>query len=171
MITLSVDLCNPISQKNYDDIVFSIPYYKLKCTCGLSGSLIGHGSYFRSIKTGDAKITLKIQRVRCSCDKTHALLLSTMVPHAQIPLPDQHAIIECSNDDEIRAFLEQNPIIDENNAKSIRRRHRLHWEQRLLAERIPLSPVVTLVEACFSSYHRAFMQIKATPNILFTKPT
>jgi len=173
MITLSADICNPISQKIYNDIISAIPFYQLTCTCHRSGCLIGHGSYRRSVKTDGVKISIQVCRVKCKiCGKTHAILIEHIVPYSQIALMDQHAIISgnaarnaCSS------LMERNPAIDENNVHSIIRQYRRHWEQKLLSEGIPLSHLPLLVKQCFSFFGRQFMQIKNTPNILFLRPT
>ena len=47
MITLSTDFCNPISQDFYDDLLSSIQFHRLSCSCGLSGCLKIHGYYTR----------------------------------------------------------------------------------------------------------------------------
>lgn len=173
MITLSADISKTISQKIYDDIVSAVPFYQLACTCGFSGCLIGHGSYLRSIKTEGSKKTLRISRVKCKvCGGTHAILITHIVPYSQVTLHDHLTIIpDSTTPKEPSSIMEHNPAIDENNIGSIIRQYRRHWEQRLLSERIPLSPFSRLVGQCFSFFGRQFMQIKSTPNILFLRPT
>jgi len=173
MITLSANFCNPISQKIYDDSISAVPYYQLTCTCGCSGCLVGHGSYPRSIKAGNARIVLRISRVKCRiCRRTHAILIANIVPYSQIALKDQLDIISDNTTSKgFSSVMEHNPVIDENNVGSIVRQYRHHWEQRLLSGGIPLSPVSLLIEQCFSFFGRQFMQIKSTPNILFLRPT
>jgi hypothetical protein len=50
-------------------------------------------------------------------------------------------------------------------------RYRKHWEQRLLSASIILEDTKKFIQDCFSSFSRQFMQIKITPNILFSKTT
>jgi len=173
MITLSVDICNPISQKIYNDIISSLQFHQLSCPCGHSGCLIGHGYYNRYIKADGNKVSLKICRVKCKiCNTTHALLLASIVPYSQISLEDQIDIVSSyTQSEEGSSVMERNSLIDENNIKSIIRQYRQHWQQRLISEKIPLSPVFDLVKQCFSFLNRQFMQIKCTPNILFLRPT
>ena len=172
MITLSVNICNPISQKTYDNIISTIPFYSLKCTCGLSGLLIGHGSYPRSIKIEGSKTALTIQRVRCkACDRTHAILLSSMIPYSQISLEDQLDIIKDDSIPKGQKMMERNPSIDENNVQSILLQFQRHWKQKILSQGISLALSSDLVQQCFCSFNRQFMQIKTTPNILFLRPT
>ena len=172
MITLSVHIFNTISQKIYDDIIYSISFYSLTCTCGHSGCLIGHGSYQRFMKFDGAKIPLQISRVLCcSCGKTHALLPAFIVPYSQISLCEQVNIISENSPTKANSVMEQNPAIDESNVNSIIRQYNHHWKQRLASEKIPLLPLTLLVKQCFSCFNRQFMQIKNTPNILFLTPT
>ena len=52
MITVSVDFCNPISQKIYDNVINSLQFHRLSCPCGHSGCLTVHGYYDRTLKSG-----------------------------------------------------------------------------------------------------------------------
>jgi hypothetical protein len=61
--------------------------------------------------------------------------------------------------------------VDESNLRHIIRSYRLHWKDRLLSERINLSPFSYLIRKCFSCFSRLFMQIKNTRNKLFSVPT
>lgn len=173
MITVSVDFCNPISQKIYDDVINSLQFHSLTCPCGHSGCLTIHGYYDRTVKSGDSKLRLHVCRVICSaCGHTHALLLSSIVPYSQISLTVQMDIIDhARSDGDFSATMNATPSIDESSIRSVIRRFRQHWEQRLLSEGIPLSPSTGFIRACFSAFHRQFMQIKSTPNILFLTPT
>lgn len=45
------------------------------------------------------------------------------------------------------------------------------WRQRLLSERLELSPAHALTLPCLRLFGRQFMQIKNTRNILFVPPT
>lgn len=144
MITLSVEIRNPLNKKNYDDILSSIQFHQLTCTCGHSACLSVHGYYLRGLKTPDGIIRLRLCRLRChECRRTHAL----------------------------RSLLDRIPCIDENNVKYIMRSYLHHWKQRLLSCGIPICPLKELVSRCFSSYCRQFMQVKRTPNILFPMTT
>jgi hypothetical protein len=132
-----------------------------------------HGYYHRGIKLPDGTSRLRICRVRCSeCGKTHALLLSSIVPYSQISLSDQIDIIEhARSDGDFSAVMDATPSIEESCVRSVIRRFRRHWEQRLLSENILFSLSMDFIRCCFSAFHRQFMQIKSTPNILFFIPT
>lgn len=173
MITLFVDYCNPISQKFYDDTISNLQFHQLTCTCGHCACLNIHGYYYRSIKSGDSKIRLHICRVKCSqCGRTHALLLSNIVPYSQISLCEQIDIISSfETNKDFSSIMEATPAIDEGNIRSIICQYLLHWKQKLLAESITLHPSALLTSLCFSIFSRQFMQIKHTPNILFPKTT
>ena len=173
MITVSVDFCNPISQKFYDDVINSLQFHRLSCPCGHSGCLTIHGYYDRTVKSRDCDLLLHICRVICSeCGHTHALLLSSIVPYSQISLPDQMDILDHAlSDGDFSAIMDATPSIDESSIRSVIRRFRRHWKQRLLSEAILLSLSTDFIRACFSAFGRQFMQIKSTPNILFLTPT
>lgn len=95
MITVFVSENNPISQKSYDDSMDQLDPFRLPCTCGCSGSLIRYGSYRRHVKADGTKFPLIIRRVLCqSCDRSHALIPSSLVPYSQVPLEDQISLIE-----------------------------------------------------------------------------
>lgn len=173
MITISADFCNPVSQKIYDDVINSLQFHRLSCPCGYSGCLSIHGYYDRTVKSGESGLRLHVCRVICSvCRHTHALLLSSIVPYSQISLPDQVDILEhAASDGDFSSVMEATPSIDESCVRSVIRRFRGHWEQRLLSENIILSPCMDFIRRCFSAFHRQFMQIKRTPNLLFLTPT
>lgn len=173
MITLSVDICNPVSQDFYDKTIYNLQFHQLVCTCGHSGCLTIHGYYDRSVKHEDSCLRLHICRVICSeCGRTHALLLSSLVPYSQIPTKEQTDICRhAESDSDFSSVMDNTPSIDESCIRSVIRRFRLHWEQRLLSENIILIPDTALIRQCFSAFHRQFMQIKSTPNILFLTPT
>lgn len=173
MITLSVDLCNPVSQDFYDKTIYNLQFHQLVCTCGHSGGLTIHGYYNRSVKSGDSSLCLRICRVICSeCGHTHALLISSLVPYSQVPTNDQIDIISHSESDgDFSHIMDHTPSIDESCVRSVIRRFRQHWKQRLLSEDFVPIPIGCFIEHCFGAFLRQFMQIKCTPNILFLTPT
>lgn len=173
MITLPTDFCNPLSQDIYDKLLSGLQFHQLSCTCGLSGCLKIHGYYLRKLKHGAALLCLRICRVKCSCcGHTHSLIPDTMVPYSQISLPDQLQIIAASEaGTSFLPILERCTAIDENNVYSILRRYHRYWRQRILAEAIPLLPGSALAMRCLNSFGRQFMQIKCTPNRLFSRTT
>lgn len=172
MITLNTDNNNPLTQKNYNQLLADLPFHQLTCTCGHSGCLSVHAYYFRSIKTPEGKTRLRICRVVCSCcGCTHALLPSSIVPYSQIPLSEQVEIIAAYETlDSAASVMDTNPSIDENDCSHVIRQYLRHWKQRLLSERIVIRDT-SLVSRCFTAFFRQFMQIKNTPNILFFNTT
>ena len=173
MITIETEICNPISQAFYDNTVLSLDLNLVTCTCGHTGCLVWYGSYTRKLRLADQIITLRIARVFCSsCHHTHALLLSSIVPYSQIPLEVQASIAESyENGSGYKEILSTQSCIDENTISSIVRSFRLHWKERLHSQSVHLYPLQSLVQSCFAFFSRSFMQIKRTPNKLFSPPT
>lgn len=173
MITIEHELDNPFSQDFYDKVIDSIQFHQLKCSCGRCSCLVRHGSYRRTVKVGDGQFRLRVCRLRCSeCGRTHALMLSCIVPYSQILLIDTVSILDCyEKRASFSAFLQEHLSIDENNISSIIRRYKKHWQQRLRAGSVSLTPLPSLVRLCFLAFSRQFMQIKTTPNFLFFSPT
>lgn len=173
MITITVPFDNPLNQKTYENLINTLQFHQLPCTCGHSGCLTIHGCYTRSLKADDSEITLSICRVKCShCGKTHALLPSQLVPYSRVSLQEQAAIIsayESSRD--FGQIMDRTPSIDENLIVSIIRRYITHWMQKIRSFRVELSFPSRLVKQCFSLFMNQFMQIRQTPNILFLTPT
>ena len=116
-------------------------------------------------------IRIRILRLICkACGRTHALLLSEMVPYSQLPFQDQRDLIAASEKHTSFAeILQRNLCIDENNAAYIIRSFRMHWKTRLLHAGIPLGE--HLISLCFFFFSRQFMQIKDIPNQLISIPT
>ncbi len=173
MITILVQNCNLISQSFYDSVINRIQFHQLTCTCGHSACMTIHGYYHRSIKLPDQTSRLRICRVRCSeCGKTHALLLSSIVPYSQIRTCDQQQIcIAFEQHLSAAPVCDSNPEIDENNVKSVLRNYRCHWREMLRSLRIGLSPLIPLISSCFANYSAQFMQIRRCTNRFFTYTT
>ena len=114
MITLKVDKLNrEISQKLYDEIIESVDIHLLECTCKRHNMVV-HGYYSRNIKTHNGNVELVILRVRCKeCGKTHAVLISFIVPYQSIEMSVQ---IEIITDKDIEKIMNDNPSIDEFNS-------------------------------------------------------
>jgi len=146
--------CNPVSQEIYDFIIRSIELLQMICTCNRTGTFIKYGKYARHLRFGDKAEEIRIQRVVCrECRRTHALLPSSIVPYAQIPLREQVFIIEhYGNQSDMEQFYVENEAIDENSIKSVSMRYRKYWLQRILSESIPLTPLDDLVRECFLAF-------------------
>lgn len=173
MITVTVKDNNTISQEYYDSIVNSLQLHQLTCFCGHSACLVIHGYYIRRVLLPEGILYLRILRVKCTeCGRTHAILLSSLVPYSWIRLSDQMIIIAaCEDGTDRNAVCGLNPFIDENHIKSVIRRYVRHWMQRLLSEGIHLAPVYDLIRKCFAVYSMQFMQIRRTSNILYSNTT
>ena len=173
MITVIIQECNEISQDFYNAVMDSVNDCQMKCSCGCSGCLVGHGHYIRSVKTALGKVHLMIRRVQCTlCNATHALLPSNIVPYSQVSLMDHAAIVSsyekggCGME-----VMDKNPELSPSQVWYILSLYIRLWRQRLLSERIPLSPAHALTTHCLRCFSRQFMQIKSTQNILFAPPT
>lgn len=173
MILISVSDYNQFSQDYYDSVINALQFHRLSCTCGHSACLSVHAYYKRGLLLPDGVRTLRICRLRCSeCGRTHALLLSSMVPYDRISLLDQYKAVRAFEEGTDRnAVCEDNPSIDENAVKAIIRRYLLFWLQRLLSEAIRLSDIRSLIRDCFVFYSMQFMQIRRTPASLFATTT
>lgn len=168
MITILFKDCNTFSQNFYDQTIDTLQLHRVQCTCGKKGCLIFHGHYRRNVKWLSDLIELVIQRVWCKdCGISHALIPSFLVPYSQIPLADQQEILDrVQSGKSMDAVMERNLLIDENNIKYIIRQFKKHWEQRLLS--IGRSVRDSLTIPCLAVYSRQFMQIRRTPNLLFS---
>lgn len=173
MITITVPFDKPLNQNTYENLINTLQFHQLQCTCGRSGCLTIHGCYTRSLKEDDSEITLSICRVKCShCGRTHALLPSQLVPYSRVSLQEQAAILSAYEDSgDFEQIMERTPSIDENLIASIIRRYVKHWMQKIRSFRVGLSFPPRLVKQCFSLFRNQFMQIRQTPNILFPTPT
>ena len=173
MILISVKDYNQFSQDYYDSVIANLPFNRLSCTCGRSSCLTFHGHYTRGILLPEGPGSMRIRRVRCSeCRRTHALLLSSLVPYDRICLADQISVVTAYESGTDRnAICDVNPSVDENCVKAIIRRYVLFWLQCLLSEAICLTSIPSLILGCFSFYSMQFMQIRRTPAILFVPPT
>ena len=173
MITIQVENYNIFSQDSYDSVIASLQLHQLTCSCGHSSCLTIHGYYERSVMAMSEKITLRIVRVKCSlCSKTHAILLSSIVPYSQVSMQDHQQIVLSAESGEPRRSLSYSiPYVGEYNIKSILKKYKYHWRERLRSESIKLEPLRTLIQKCFAFYSSQFMQIRGCFNKLFIIPT
>lgn len=155
-------------QSAYDELIDQIPFHQLRCTCGRCGDLIRHGYYTRKIKVQCASERLRINRVICkSCGRTHALTPDWLVPYSSILLKDQiQILLSHLVGSSMEPIMAQAPAIDESAIGYIIRQFKRHWLPRLTAFQIPLDK--NIVPACFRAFGRQLMQIKCTPNLLFS---
>ncbi|MDO4501531.1 MAG: DUF6431 domain-containing protein [Erysipelotrichaceae bacterium] len=163
MITIYVDDFNgEIDQKSYDSIINNLSLNTLQCPiCKHFGMKI-HGYYDRPVKTVAGIIKIVILRVKClHCGKTHAILLSTLVPYQSIQLKDQIKIIK---DDNIKELLESNLYIDENDISRVKRNYNNRFKEMLASEKLTLEEDIII--NFFKRFNRQFLQIKRGFNIL-----
>ena len=172
MITIYLPKSNQFPQEDhqraYDELIDQIPFHQLRCTCGRCGDLIRHGSYTRKIKVSLGYLRLRINRVICkACNKTHALTPDWLIPYSSILLKDQVQILQAHLAGEsMEPIMAEQPVIDESAIGYIIRQFKRHWLPRLTAFQIPLDK--NIVPACFRAFGRQLMQIKCTPNLLFS---
>lgn len=163
MVAIFVKDCNTISQEIYDRTINNINFSSLKCTCGHTGCLTRHAYYTRTVRFKSAAVVLTILRVKCKqCGKTHAVLLSSIVPYSQIPLEDQINIIQCyEKGEKYSHVLDENFLIDPREIYLIIQKYLKHWKQRLMSEGISICREISI--QCFLFFRRQFMQIRCAP--------
>ena len=125
MITLFVEENNPLTPNFYNEMINNLQFHQLTCPCGHSGCLSVHGYYHRHIKASSGRLLFRICRVKCECcGHTHAILLSSMVPHSQISLAEQVTIIHnYENSLSQDSVMNDNPSIDESCYRYITRQY------------------------------------------------
>lgn len=172
MITVISNKIKTLNQISYNNLINSLDFNQITCTCGHSGALIKHGYYNRNLKTsGGVMVTIFILRVKCSvCGKTHAILPYSIVPYSQVSLDDHiNIILNDINHNSQNDIMNDNPLIDECTISYILRCYKGFWKQRLASHRIALvRNFMQLTDTCLKLFERQFMQIKCTPNILFS---
>ena len=171
MVIVFNEKFNTISQEIYDRIIGSINFCSVRCTCGHSGCLTKHAYYCRRVRFRSFTVILRILRVKCSlCGRTHAVLLSCIVPYSQIPLEDQIKIAQdFESGSDTMSILETNYLIDPREVYYLVRKYCRFWRQRLLSEKI--SSFKNIVRDCFEFFQMQFMQIHRGRQILFCQPT
>lgn len=170
MITIILDKINTLNQISYNNFLQNIEMHQLSCSCGLSGCLIKHGYYNRSIKTSHGIILLSILRVKCKhCGKTHAIFPVLIVPYSNILLDTHLSIITAYiSKSSFEPIMMANEYIDESNIKYIIRQFLRHWKERIASFRFSVfDSLDTISNQCLNTFKRQYMQIKCTTNILF----
>ena len=155
MITLKVDNLNrEISQKLYDEILESVDIHLLECTCKRHNMVV-HGYYSRNIKTHNGNIELVIMRVRCKdCGKTHAVLISFIVPYQSIEIS---VLIDIIDDGDIEKIMADNLSIDELDIFRVKERFRLRYKSFMKSLNLTFED--DLVFLSFKYFKSNFMQI------------
>lgn len=138
---------------------------KLRCSCGKKGTLIKHAYYYRLVRTPLGKVKLRILRVLClECNKTHAIMIQSIVPYSQLLINQQLKIITTKGSDLESLMIEYE--IEESHLRYIKKQYDKHWKQRLLHFNISLNN--DLIDSCFHYFNQQFMQIKHLSNIFIS---
>ena len=170
MITYIDKNDNTISQNSYEKFILNLQIHQIKCPgCGHFGCMRIHGYYTRKVKTKGGSFILRVMRLVCTgCGQTHALLPSSLVPYSQPSLECQVLVIEISEaGGDLSSVCSEFPDVDENNIKSMIKKYRKCWKQKLSSEAVRFRPLEILTRKCFAYFSRKFLQIHRTVNSLF----
>ena len=116
--------------------------------------MVVHGYYTRKLKTNNGNIELVILRVRCKdCGKTHAVLISFIVPYQSIEMSVQIKIIANSY---IEKIMYCNPSIDELDIFRVKERFRSKYKAWMRSLNLTLED--DLVLESFRYFRSNFMQ-------------
>ncbi len=151
-------------QTIYDLIVDDLQLVQIRCNeCNQCGFVV-HGYYDRRLKrclkNGESSARITILRIRCThCGKTHAVLLSSMIPYSQLSVEDSISIIELEHNCQINSFLDEHYWIETDDVFNTRKKFRHYWKERLLSSRLFLH-MENLTESCIEQFRLQFMQIR-----------
>ncbi len=173
MITLFVSDFKHFSQDIYDREILRLQLWQLTCpSCGHSACLSVHGYYYRTVFTTEGVVRLRILRVKCSCGRTHAVLLSSLIPYSRVPLSDQVQIASADSASTAVSRMESVlPDLSEWSVRNIYKNFVRFWKQRLLSIPQVTELSVSLVRNCFLHFKRQFLQIHCGSNLLFFNST
>ena len=163
LITLNVQHLNEeISQSLYDRCLDQIDLHRLPCTCGRHDMVL-HSSYERYIRTSNGKFKLLITRVRCkSCGKTHAILLSSIVPWQSVQLAVQIRILKGYQMDQL---MTDNIHIDEQVIFRVKMNFKNRYKAWMLSFHLTFDD--DLVFHAYRSFRSNFMQVRKGSYRLF----
>ena len=155
MIILLCDTVNQeLSQDYYDSRVQELDRSAIKCPHCKNFGFYVNSYYERSFKIAghDVKTPILIMQVICkNCGKTHAILLSSMIPWSQIPLYDALTILQ------LVPPAEESILVSHEDRIRLKKLFRLFWKERLAAFNIKIDP--SLSSNCIFYHARQFMQI------------
>lgn len=112
-------------QTIYDLIVDNLQLVQIRCNeCNQCGFVV-HGYYDRRLKrylkNGENSDRITILRIRCThCGKTHAVLLSSMIPYSQLSVEDSISIIELEHNCQMNSFLDEHYWIETDDVFNTR---------------------------------------------------
>lgn len=158
MILYKSDFINNFNQKIYNLGMFASNFCNSPCPkCQDTGTLSFHGTYPRSLYTDNGKVTIRIQRCRCSaCGSTHAVLPSFIIPYSRVSLPDAREIVtgDSSLCDEIMIRLS----IARTTILETKRKFDIYWKH--LVDNPCSFSFSDLTSSCISSFGLQFLQIR-----------
>ncbi len=156
MISLKVDdFKDELNQKFYDDYINLIDVHSLTCTCGSHDNVI-HGYYKRKVKTDNGNIKLRIIRIKCKhCGKTHAVLVSLIIPYKSVCLNTSIRIIK---NDDIDSLMINNIQIDEQVISRIRKVFNERYKKWMSLSGLTFND--DLVLKCFIDFKSNFLQVR-----------
>lgn len=161
-------------QEIYDQITQNLQLIQIRCNeCNQCGFVV-HGYYERHFKRklipGEKDDKITILRIRCPhCGKTHAVLLSSMIPYSQLSLEDSISVIELEHNSQITSFLDDHFWISIEDVQNTRKKFRKYWKERLLSEGFSMR-MDNLTELCIRYFRLQFMQIRCR-SIFFLSPS
>ena len=110
MIIVLTDRVNDISQEIYDSVIESMDRNLIQCDqCSQCGFHI-NGYYYKTIRTSRKIIKILIVQLICPhCGRTHAVLLSSMIPWSSVQLKDAIRIVCAEDAETIRRIMDDDP--------------------------------------------------------------
>ena len=159
MISLKVDnLKGELNQQLYDDYINLIDVHSLTCTCGNHDNVI-HGYYKRKVRTDKSNIEIRVVRVKCKCcGKTHAVLISLIIPYKSVCLNTSIRIIKKDN---IDSLMIDNVGIDEQLIYRIRKVFNERYKRWMSLSRLTFDD--DLVLKSFIDFKSNFLQVRKSP--------
>lgn len=169
MVLFKHQIVKEWTQEIYDSLIQLIVISAIRCPCGHVGFHL-HGTYERKVKLALSVLALVVQRIRCpECGKTHALLPYDLIPWSRVPLKTIIRIVKAKNAEEIRALLDEELELKEEDVKNARYKFRKFWRERILSYGIAYDS--TLTDQCLSIFNLQFMQNRRGQIIKYVLPT
>lgn len=159
MISLiTKNLNKDLTQEIYDDYINSIDVHSLMCSCGQRDTVV-HGYYSRKVKTSSSVIDLVVLRVKCKrCCKTHAVILSNIVPYQPIQLEVQIRIIL---NDNLEELMISNISIDEQTIYRVKQRFRSKYKTWMNLNNLSFKD--DLVFKAYKDFKSNYLQVRKVP--------
>lgn len=173
MLSFQTTFINKYDQNSYKEDIKKINYFHIRCTCGSVGHFHNHATYTRYLQVDvNDTIQLTITRIKCqSCNCTHALLPSIIVPYRILSNPNIIRIITSfrNTNDSISVISKLTGFSRELVRKLIIFYLKYHKER--------LDSFLSVFSSCdllsfdfiisyFAEYHTMFMQRILTKNMI-----